>query len=425
MRIGGSVHSKDALVLTLTVACLLQGVSMAFAVVPAALLLIGGFKGLGRIWLLRPVFLLCAYLFYLLVNLFLTAAIGDLAIAEFWRYDGKQFYTLSIFVLGTAFFVSKPRLSLDDLSRAVLTSALLVLPFVLIFGEWKLGILNGFYNSHNALAGMVGAMFIVFVHLILAPKALRRHAAWKLWSALILSSGLFVLAQSRAFLFGMALSMTYVFLTNARGLMGRKYLVAGTGLLLMVAVASSPFSDRLNVNYLRDDTNLEKRLEYWGEAVDFIIRSPILGVGLGSINDEHVSTREYAPFLELRTRSSTFHGENHAHNVVLQIWAELGLIALILYACFWLAIFRRQPRVVDRSASDYQRTRAILAALFIYVAGASVFGNNLLTPASAGLLYLVAAFFVARTCSAPRAVALRRPIDISGVAIRDAYGERT
>lgn len=425
MRIAGSFHSRETLVLTLTIACLLQGVSTAFAVVPAALLLIGGITGLGRIWLLRPVFLLCAYLVYLLINLVVTGSLGDLASVEFWRYDGKQVYTLSIFLLGTAFFVARPRLSLDDFNGAVLTSALLLLPFVLIFGEWKFGILNGFYNSHNALAGMVGAMFIVFVHMILASKTPRRHTAWKIWSAIILTSCLFVLAQSRAFLFGMALSMTYVFLTNARGLMGRKYLIAGTGLLLMVAVASSPFSDRLSVNYLRDDTNLEKRFEYWLEAADFIQRSPILGVGLGTINDDHMTTREYAPFLELRTRSSTFHGENHAHNVVLQIWAELGLIALILYSYFWAAIFRRQPRSADHRASEYERTRAVLTAMFIYVAGASVFGNNLLTPASAALLYLLAAFFVARTSSVSGAAALRRPIGISGVGIGDACGERT
>ena len=73
--------------------------------------------------------------------------------------------------------------------------------------------------------------------------------------------------------------------------------------------------------------SLFKRGDYWKETIQIILRHPLKGVGLGSF-----------------TLSNTL----YAHNSYLQIWAEMGIVAIISWS--WIVFnFLRQGLMVLRS----------------------------------------------------------------------------
>jgi O-antigen ligase len=91
-------------------------------------------------------------------------------------------------------------------------------------------------------------------------------------------------------------------------------------------------------------TSAEWRLAIWNRVIEVIRQDPFFGQGLGVLR----TMREKIP-------SGVFQGElfvpNHAHNMVLQLWAETGAIGATLVAVtVLLAGFRMpQPRVLGVS----------------------------------------------------------------------------
>ncbi|MEZ5939316.1 MAG: acyltransferase family protein [Hyphomonadaceae bacterium] len=92
------------------------------------------------------------------------------------------------------------------------------------------------------------------------------------------------------------------------------------------------------------------RLAIWNRVMDVVRESPILGGGVGVLR----TIRETIP-------SGPLEGEllvpNHAHNMILQMWAETGLVGAALLALAVVAAAWRVPRTVDR------RTVILLSAL--------------------------------------------------------------
>jgi len=93
--------------------------------------------------------------------------------------------------------------------------------------------------------------------------------------------------------------------------------------------------------------------------------NPVFGIGLGNYAaayDEHRLISWEAPL-------------GHAHNLYLNFLAETGVVGLLAYLAFWIAIFRvtwQLRRHPDRSA----RALAIgLLGCWTYIAVHSVFDN--------------------------------------------------
>ena len=88
-------------------------------------------------------------------------------------------------------------------------------------------------------------------------------------------------------------------------------------------------------------TSAEWRLAIWNRVIEVIRQDPFFGQGLGVLRtmDEKIPTGVFKDELFV---------PNHAHNMVLQLWAEVGAIGAVLVAVtVLLAGFRLpQPRAL-------------------------------------------------------------------------------
>jgi O-antigen ligase len=171
--------------------------------------------------------------------------------------------------------------------------------------------------------------------------------------------------------------------------------------MLVAAVIVSPVADRVSYDYLKDDQNLLTRILYWQRAIQYIQDSPIVGVGIGSFNDSSVVLEHVAPGISVKSSSEKFFGENHAHNIILHVLAEQGVLGLALLSWFWLSLLRRRPssyiQFRPNELEDFKLMKRAITAIFIYLLAASMLGNNLLTISTAFIFYILAAAFVSST----------------------------
>ncbi len=193
----------------------------------------------------------------------------------------------------------------------------------------------------------------------------------------------------RAFWFAVPLTMITVGLTHSRGgflslatalafLIWRsknRLLGVLAGLLVAGAafvVAPESYKDRLAT--LADPTaegSAASRLRAWGIATRMALDNPILGVGFGKFQQHYV---EYA----IDPTEKELAGKNIvAHSSYLQIWAECGSIALLLYfaligASFWTC-WKVRRMAERRYYSSWMQNYAALfeASLATFVVGSS------------------------------------------------------
>ncbi len=118
--------------------------------------------------------------------------------------------------------------------------------------------------------------------------------------------------------------------------------ILGTGLAFVVV--SAPIFFRYitaNADALTAASSAEWRLAIWRRVVEVIGKDPVFGQGLGALR----TMREMIPSGEFKDQ---YFIPNHAHNMVLQLWAEAGGVGAALVAiAIMLAGFRMpQPRAL-------------------------------------------------------------------------------
>lgn len=349
-----------------------------------------------------PTVFLCFYLIYVIANLAIHNSITDLISPSFLRYDGKLLATLMIFLAAIFVFDAAPEINTFwSVTVGVVLCSAVFFPVTLLFGDKKSGLLIGFFTSHNALAGASGSVVL----LIACTQAHFRRTEPLFWGASIITGCLgfyiFLLAGSRAFMLGLAGATAYLVLTSRLSYAKKLCSAAIVMSLLVTTILASPAADRMSYDYVSSDNNLLTRISYWQRAISFISDSPLIGMGIGSFNDSSLQTEQLAPGVKTRSTSTKFFGENHAHNIVLHILSEQGVIGLTLLTSFWWAIISRHPRNIDRvytgALESFDRMSRTVRSMFIYLLAASMLGNNLLTMSTAFIFYLVAASFVSST----------------------------
>jgi len=95
--------------------------------------------------------------------------------------------------------------------------------------------------------------------------------------------------------------------------------------------------------------SLETRMDYWRAAGGVIRSHPWAGVGAGNFGDHF-----------FRHKTETGEETHHAHNELLEVWAETGILGLAAFAWIWVAFFARalRPRGDGTTGlQDYRTTR--------------------------------------------------------------------
>lgn len=137
----------------------------------------------------------------------------------------------------------------------------------------------------------------------------------------------------------------------------------------------------------RGTLNVLKRVGVWRGGIDEFVRSPIVGIGSWRLNDTNRSYTGVPGLIYLAHDAESVHSQGFgAHNALIQIAAETGVIGLLLFAGLWWALLRR----IRRSSAPPAVRRAGLA-LVAFALGTALSSNGLVSPA---LCFPVFAFAV-------------------------------
>ena len=180
-----------------------------------------------------------------------------------------------------------------------------------------------FLSASGRLAWAVAAVLAVLLLFVLALSGSR--SAWLFLSALLALSAWWYRRNRK----------------NAALLAASAMLIPGFALMQWVAQLpwfAAPVPAVTSFQRLFEFASGSIRLELWREAWHIFLQSPLLGVGWGQFTWQHF---EYG----ILFKSSGLNGlYNHAHNIVMQLLAETGLVGATLVvggAVFWLNGLRR------------------------------------------------------------------------------------
>lgn len=165
-----------------------------------------------------------------------------------------------------------------------------------------------------------------------------REGSRALFAGLLLLLGLagLLVSYSRAGIALGALSVGLVLLTTARGRVRHRAAAA----LLLLGLGGVPLleigAERLAARYARAGEDLGARLEVWADTAEAFGAFPVAGGGLGSFADFYPMFR--SPGVRPRY--------DHAHQELLQLSAEAGIVGIALFALLLAPVLRRVLRAL-------------------------------------------------------------------------------
>jgi O-antigen ligase len=228
---------------------------------------------------------------------------------------------------------------------------------------------SGFITTSGELVGRVtagfgqanqlGGFLEIAVPLAVAGAALdRRLRPIFVATALVAAFGAYV-SFSRGALIGLAL-VPFVFLRDWRLWLGGPLLA-----LILVLAAPGLVKERF-ATLTTSGPDVATRADIWRAAVNVWEAHPVFGAGLGefprSYSQINLPGKQYLP-------NTIFQPPPHAHNLLLQVLSEQGILGLLAFVpIFWLA-FRASIRLragPNRTAGLVGS--ALLAALLAFLA---------------------------------------------------------
>jgi O-antigen ligase len=335
-----------------------------------------------------------ALLFYLLSILgVITYRPESLIHFNFFRYDGN-------FIVSYAPFLFLPFLchhySVDKTIRMFVYFAVLInipayLYFFLIWNPYYMTLFSstnaagGFYSIVAAMLlallvhsrkPLVAVMFGFIMLLLLATSSrgsllglIAGVTIWWLWQ--------------RGFRHVATLAITIIVITQSILIISfYRYYEAGTTI--------SEYQRYESTSYMATKTaNIYARLiRDWPRGVDTFSRSPIVGYGLGSINDKPFNNAGILPgLLERNDPQSIRLDAAHAHHSYLHILGEQGILGLLIVVLLWRSIYRY---LLDSDAVPWVRDGLLISFWTIIIA--SFTEHRLTTPAMVlpfSLMFLV------------------------------------
>lgn len=255
---------------------------------------------------------------------------------------------LALFFSVTA-LVKRPHDVLWPLAGATIAASLVALYAAY---QWRFGdpLGTGFLTDTGMLVSRVSAGFghpnqlggflvILVPYVIGAAMLLRRARPLIVLGLLLCVFGIYV-SFSRGSLLGLAV-VPFFFLPKRR-------MLTLAPLLGVLVLALAPDLLRERIGTLTEGgTELSTRVDIWTTAWQIWLANPLLGVGPGGFPDAYASApvagKQFLP-------ATIFEAPPHAHNVILQVLAELGLAGILSFAAIlglaiWAAMLSRRSDV--------------------------------------------------------------------------------
>lgn len=193
---------------------------------------------------------------------------------------------------------------------------------------------TSFYDFPNAVGLYLGPIVTIglthLVHPITDAKFSPTDQRW-FWG-LVSALGLIAigLAKTEAALVAVPAAILLVSFLSAQA---RRFTLPLAVLLVVTALAVTPLRQKL----LLQDYSGEVRLSQWRETVELIKERPIFGAGLSG----------YPIVFEKYHRDDWIEIFQYPHNLILNVWVELGLLGLI--ALIWIALIVIRHFLADKN----------------------------------------------------------------------------
>ncbi len=361
---------------------------------------------------------------------------ADFVSPSFFQGDGRIF----VYYIPLLFF-SVVAVSRRDIDQAVLLVAAMAVAVLLLLVVWaptklgplsggKAGLFFGLLTSHTGAGTFFG-----FLSVFLTIYGIERRHRWY-----ILLGGLSVLpvfaSASRATLVGMALVGAW-YLWRRRNVRT----LAAAALAGIIVIASMPFvaphtwnrtaavfswsliqNARQAVSgstwqpgeeqeFKGKEFNVLSRLLFYAYASRRFFESPLIGIGFGRYNDHGLTMSGAKGYLYVATGGDRKISVANAHNSVLHVAAENGILGLFLLGWLWVAMYRRLGRAGDLLTAD-GNLKAYLTAcqgLILFTFAAAMFGHSLAAPSVGIPVLTLVGLGIAYHRSNPQARAYQGP----------------
>jgi putative inorganic carbon (HCO3(-)) transporter len=210
------------------------------------------------------------------------------------------------------------------------------------------------YSNQNDFAFILATSLPLMFWLLGSRRSLRPVVVAMI--ALVFAATL--LSLSRGALVGLGAGFVFLLLTDRRRL--QLTLLAGTLAIVaaVVVVQSNPqrFQESLFLKQQVAQENVTTRFEAWDAAARLATDHPFLGVGPGNFQFY---------YNELTGRPSGTLSLTVAHNAYLDIGAELGLVAMLLFVIYLVMVFLRLTATIRDSSGPAGYAQALRISLVI------------------------------------------------------------
>lgn len=315
-----------------------------------------GYAGIYGITLILVALRLNRFLHFSTREPLLLLLVGFALMSVLWSVAPEVTLRRGIALLGTTLFGAylAMRFSLREqlrlLAWALAIGALFSLAFAVALPEYAIwsksrgDALQGIYHQKNVLGRLMGLGAMVFFLLAVGGRRYR----WVKWGGFALSVAMLLLANSQTSLVVLLILLAlFPFYRALREAYTIALPVIIAGALAGAGVLVWLFSNVESVfSALDRDLTLTGRTELWKAVLDKIAERPWFGYGynafwMGWEGESAEVLLRIAPFT-----SSSDYEPTHAHNGVLEVWLDLGLVGLILFGLVLLVAFARAIRLI-------------------------------------------------------------------------------
>jgi len=208
-----------------------------------------------------------------------------------------------------------------------------------------IGLLVGFRRPDSPLRAWRGRLWLAFAGLCVAAATLAVVFSWSrgAWLGFLAGAGVLALFSTRRPLTGAVVAALAAAVLGGGLMLG---VAAGFGPALSIADRLGGFAGQFTLGDMRgvdittENFSVLERLAHWQAAVDMARDNPWLGVGFGNYE------AAYPTYALINWPDAL----GHAHNYYLNLLAEVGLLGLLAYLVFWLAVVWQTARVARRLA---------------------------------------------------------------------------
>jgi exopolysaccharide production protein ExoQ len=285
--------------------------------------------------------------------LFLLVALA--MVSAFWSDDPALTFRRSVALIGTTLFgvYFARRFSLPDqlrlLSQVFVVAAICSLVFVAILPSYGLAspefgyAWQGIYGHKNGLGEAMALGVVMFIFRAVSDP--RKFLRW--WAAIGLGLVLLVMSHSSTGLVACLFTVAVFILSPAMRWTRRKAILFFLGVGILAVGAGLWALNHLPyiLSLVSRDSSFTGRTTVWIVSIAMIARRPWLGYGYDEAWPGYGS--------DIIVRLTRLSEMSHAHNAILNLWLDVGLVGVVIFLLQYLkSLWRafvavRQTRTVE------------------------------------------------------------------------------